>query len=380
MAQPHILIIPPWFDIDFQHHFAQSYHWWARDLSERAEDIQVGLLYGEFPSGFRSSKYYTIENLNYHYLGVQNWGMPKIGPGWYLWEKKYLRAFQEYVDRYGRPTVIHGFSLLGLIAAGVIHRSYAIPFVYTEVLGSFMEGKAAGRLIRKAMDPAQHASLVCGISPGMVTALNRTFGVSAKLISLYVDSNLFFPELQRSGAPRFISIGAPAWTKGMDILIDAMRIVTDKLPDARLTLVDDIPERPWLESLIKNHQLEMHIHFTGAVPHEQIPGLIRGSHVLVSASRYESLGMTMLEALSCGRPVVATRTAGSHYILNSEMGYLIPQEDPVQMADAMIRAYNVRYKFKPEEMHTAIQSRFGKEMILGEWMDIYLRLSDKERL
>lgn len=380
MPEPHILIIPPWFDIDFQHHFAQSYHWWARDLSERGDGIKVGLLYGEFPAGIRPRKYYPIENLNYYYLGVQDWGLPKVGAGWYLWEKKYLRAFQDYVDRYGRPTVIHGFSLLGLIAAGAIHREHAIPFAYTEVLGSFIQGKAAKRLIRHAMAPSQQASVVCGISPGMVTALEQTFDVSAKLISLYVDSEIFFPEPQRSGPPRFISIGAPARTKGLDVLIDAMRIVTDKLPGAQLTLVDAIPERSWLESMIEKHQLGQQIHFTGAVSHEQIPELIHQSHVLVSASRHESLGMTMLEALSCGRPVVATSTAGSHYILNSEMGYLIPQEDPVQMAEAMINAYNAMDRFKPEDMHSAIQFRFGKEMILSEWMDIYGRLSDTDRL
>ncbi len=380
MTEPHILIIPPWFDIDFQHNFAQSYHWWARDLSERSEEVQVGLLYGEFPAGIRKRQCYPIENLNYHYLGVQDWGLPKVGPGWYLWEKKYLRAFQDYVDRYGRPTVIHGFSLLGLIAAGAIHRKHAIPFVYTEVLGNFVLGKAAKRMIRRATDPSQQASIVCGISPGMVTALDRTFGVAAKLISLYVDNDIFFPEPQRSGPPRFICIGAPARTKGMDILIEAMRIVTDKFPDAHLTLVDDIPERSWLESLIEEHQLGKHIEFTGAVSHEQIPELMHRSHVLVSASRWESLGMTILEALSCGRPVVATRTAGSNFILNDEMGYLVSQENPVELANAMIDAYDTRAKFKPEELHKSIQSRFGKELILGEWMDIYLRLSNNKSL
>lgn len=380
MSRPHILIIPPWFDIDYKHNFAQSYHWWARDLFERGDEIEVGLLYGEFPTGIRQRQYYPIENLNYHYLGVKDWGLPKVGLGWHFWEKKYLRAFQDYMDRYGRPTVIHGFSLLGLIAVGAIYRKYAIPFVYTEVLGSFVLGKAARRLIRKAVNPANNASLICGISPGMVSALERTFDVSAQLISLYVDSNYFFPEDQRVGAPRFISIGAPARTKGLDVLIDAMCIVTAELPDAHLTLVDEIPERSWLESLVEKYKLENHIDFIGAVTHEQIPELIHQSHVLVSASRKESLGLTMLEALSCGRPVVATRTAGSEYILNDNMGTLVPQEDPVELAKAMLRAYGDRANFEPVEMHNAIQSRFGKEKILNEWMDIYMRLSDEVSL
>src|SRR5690606_38927080 len=190
MARPHILIIPPWFDIDFRHHFSKNYHRWARDLAERNE-VKVGLLYGEFNAGFRRHRMHQNQNVNYHYLGVSDWGLPKAGPGWWLWKRQYLRAFEEYVSRYGRPTVIHGFSLLGVIAAGTIGQQYGVPYAYTEVLGSFINGQATRRLVRQAGPVVEKAALVCGISPGMRDALERTYGRKAMLIPLYVDSKIF---------------------------------------------------------------------------------------------------------------------------------------------------------------------------------------------
>lgn len=379
MARPHILIIPPWFDIDFQHNFAKSYHQWARDIAKRY-DVQIGLLYGEFSPGQKQRKYFQNKDLDYHYLGVKGWGLPKAGPGWTIWKRQYRSAFQEYVRRHGMPTVIHGHSLLGLIAAEAIHRRSGVPFVYTEVLGAFITGSVAKRLVRQGQKAVRRASFICGISPGMVKALQDTFNVPAELISLYVDGGVFYPEPQREGPPQFISIGAPAKTKGMDVLIEAMALVVLELPDAQLTIADKLSEQAVLEKQVKHLRLDDCIHFVGDMPHDHIPGYIHQSHVLVSASRIESLGMTMMEALSCGRPVVATDTPGSQYIVEEEMGEIVPKENPQKLANAMVKVYRSRSLYDSQDLHARIQSRFGKCMILEQWMDVYHRSSNQSSL
>lgn len=379
MARPHILIIPPWFDIDFQFNFSKSYHQWARDIADRF-DAKVGLLYGEFSPGQIQREYVQKEDLNYHYLGVKGWGLPKVGVGWWLWKRQYVKAYQEYARRYGRPTVIHGHSLLGLIAAEAMHRHSEVPLVYTEVLGAFIEGSVATRLVRQGRKAVRNAAFVCGISPGMVDALQKTFGVPAELIALYVDDAVFSPEPRQEGPPQFISIGAPAHTKGMDVLIEAMALVVQKLPDCRLILVDDIPEQRELENQLRQLRLEDRVCFVGDMPHDHIPDYIHQSHVLISASRYESLGFTMLEALSCGRPVVATDTSGAQYIVEDGMGEIVPKEDPKKLADAMVQVYLNRSAYDPVDLHVRIQTRFGKDRILDQWMTIYQRVSNQSNL
>lgn len=379
MVRPHILIIPPWFDIDFQHNFSKSYHRWARDVAERKQ-AEVGLLFGDFRRGYRPRELFQYPDLNYHYLGVRSWGLPKAGPGWRIWEHQYLRAFGEYVDRYGQPTVIHGFSLLGLIAAWVIHRTYRIPYAYTEVLGSMISGKVSPRLIRKAQLGAQASSLVCGISPAMVTALERSFDVEAKMIPLYIDSELF-PATPRPAPPiRFISIGSPAQTKGMDILIRAMQHVTASRPDMRLSIVCEYRDMRLLEELIRSHDVENNVALLDPVPYAEVPGLIQNTHVLVSASREESLGYTMIEALSSGRPVVASPSPGGKYIVSEDTGRIVSVSDneemrPEDLARTMIRVADQLEKYPPAHLHDSVQSRFGKDEVLDKWMAVYRRIS-----
>lgn len=382
MARPHILIIPPWFDIDFGHHFSKNYHRWARDLAERGE-TEVGLLYGEFSTGFRQRRIYQNTGINYHYLGASDWGLPKTGPGWWVWKRHYLRAFSEYVTRYGMPTVIHGYSLLGVIAAGTIRAKYHVPYVYTEVLGSFITGQAADRLVSQAASFARQASMVCGISPGMVDALNKTYSVASLLIPLYVDPEVFTLSPMPAGPPHFLSIGSPAHTKGLDILMEAMHSVVQIHPQARLTIVAEPRDKEALKRWVGNFGLDGNIEFPGPVPHDEIPGLIRGAHVLVSASRIESLGFTMIEAIVSGRPVVATATPGGEFIVTERTGRLVPvseqagEADPQVLAQAMINVYENREAFSPTEMREDALSRFGKTHILDQWMDHYFKISNQ---
>lgn len=383
MAHPHILIIPPWFDIDFQHHFSKSYHRWAQGLAED-EGIKVGLLYGDFGPGLRSREVFLQSDLNYHYLGVRNWGLPKVGIGWRRWTRQYLRAFEQYVDRFGRPTVIHGFSLLGVIAAGVIHQAFQIPYVYTEVLGSMISGHVSTRLVRKAHMPVRKASLVSGISPEMTSALNRAFGVNARLIPLYIDCERFRATPMPPGPVRFISIGSPALTKGMDLLVSAMRQVAEALPLCHLTIVCEPRDESLLTNLIQEHGLHDHITLKGPVPYEAIPGLLQDSHVLISASREESFGYTMVEALATGRPVIASPSPGAKYIVAPHHGRIVREMrkrgeiDPEALAQTMIEVAGQLPDYVAEDMHGEICHRFGKRRILEEWTEIYTQLSMKE--
>lgn len=382
MERPHILIIPPWFDIDFQHHFSKSYHRWARDLAEK-NNAEVGLLYGEFNTGWRHREWFQKEDAGYNYLGIKSWGLPKAGPGWWRWLHQYRSAYLEYERKYGRPTVLHGFSLLGLIAAWSIHRYHHIPYVYTEVLGSFISEGVARRLVRKAHTPASLASLICGISPEMVVALHRNFGVDATLIPLYIDVDQFDPAPLPVWPPKILSIGSPALTKGMDILVEAMGIVIKSWTDAHLTIVCEPRDVKFLEGLIRKYQLDTNVSLAGPVPHEEIPGLLKQSNLLVSASREESFGYTMVEALAAGRPVVASSSPGARYIVDEGQGRIVAFSGgsggvaPVELGREMVNVLNDMEDFVPEELHENVRDRFGKEKILDQWMDIYDGISNK---
>jgi glycosyltransferase involved in cell wall biosynthesis len=91
--------------------------------------------------------------------------------------------------------------------------------------------------------------------------------------------------------------------KGQDILIDILATQSWKERNWRLTFYGDGPNRDVLERLVERHKLKDRITFAGHVAVEKI---WHENHILVAPSRYEGGPMTTVEAMWCGRPVVAT--------------------------------------------------------------------------
>jgi len=78
--------------------------------------------------------------------------------------------------------------------------------------------------------------------------------------------------------------------------------------------------------------------FEGARPHEELPAIYRSATVCVVPSRFEAFGYTCVEAMACGRPVIAARAGAlAEVVADGEDGLLVAPEDPAALA-AAIRA------------------------------------------
>ncbi|WP_236973699.1 glycosyltransferase family 4 protein [Membranihabitans maritimus] len=367
---PHLLVLPPWFDLGFSGLFAQMFHRFTEDIAMHTR-YKPGLIYGEYHIGQFNSEWIEKEGLRYNFLGQKKWTLPKVGFGWKQWLGNYRKLFLNYQRRYGKPDLIHAQSILGLIVAASFNSRYGIPFIYTEHMSSLITGDLPDRLLNKALRSAVSANKVTAVSPVLKESMERIYGVPTEYVPNYIDSGFYIPPIKIVQSPDFISIGSPAHTKGMDRLIEAFGIVKKKVLNARLTLVDDIKGAEDLQDKIKNMGLEGAIHFAGAVKREGIRSLLQNSAVLVSASRKESFGLTMIEALSCGIPVVATQTAGSELIVTEKCGVIIPQGDIQELANGMISVFRKRNNYSPNELHNNVKARFGKEKVLKKWEAIY---------
>ncbi len=78
--------------------------------------------------------------------------------------------------------------------------------------------------------------------------------------------------------------------------------------------------------------------FLGKRAQETLPDYYVAADVVVMPSLYESFGMVALEAMACGTPVVASQVGGLAYLVREgETGYLVPDRDPVELADRLSR-------------------------------------------
>ena len=80
------------------------------------------------------------------------------------------------------------------------------------------------------------------------------------------------------------------------------------------------------------------MHFTGFVPHVQVPAVLRNVDMLVLPSRYENLSSALIEAMAAGLPVVATRVGGTADLVHDGVnGLLVAPRDPAALAAAISR-------------------------------------------
>ncbi|MFI6924915.1 glycosyltransferase [Nonomuraea spiralis] len=115
--------------------------------------------------------------------------------------------------------------------------------------------------------------------------------------------------------------------KAYDRLIRAFAIVADKRPDWRLRLYGGGPEERRLRSLVSELNLHNHVYFMGVTP--DLAGEFAKASIVANPSRSEDLGMTVLEAMGCGVPVVAFEGARGprEFVATGYNGVLLPESE-----------------------------------------------------
>jgi glycosyltransferase involved in cell wall biosynthesis len=139
-----------------------------------------------------------------------------------------------------------------------------------------------------------------------------------------VDLDRFTVQPAPAGPPRYVCIGSLIQRKNVLRLASAF----ERLGEGTLTFVGDGPLRGQLES-------RPGIELTGALPYDRIPAQIAAAHVVCQPSLIEPFGQAVLEAMACGRSVVATRIGGPPEFVPPEAGVLVDPVDEDALAEAL---------------------------------------------
>jgi glycosyltransferase involved in cell wall biosynthesis len=128
-------------------------------------------------------------------------------------------------------------------------------------------------------------------------------------LPLGVDCERFSPDgeiADLAGAPRLLHVASLSPIKDQRTLLRAFARVAGRMPEARLHIVGDGALGSELEDRASRLEVAQRVVFHGAVPHDRLPPLYRAADLHVMSSRFESQGMTALEAAACRTPTVGT--------------------------------------------------------------------------
>ena len=192
-------------------------------------------------------------------------------------------------------------------------------------------------------------------------------GISpAKVRCIYngIDRTMFYPRDQRESRERLqlkvkdkiiLFVGAMDPVKGVECLIRAIaQLSKNGREDFYLVLVGDGFHRGVLEQAVEHLDLKQKVFFAGRKPHEEIVHWINASDMLCLPSIREGRPNVVIEALACGKPVVASRVGGIPELVNHTNGILVTPNQPGELARAIAQALD--RKWSPERIVDSVQN------------------------
>jgi len=170
------------------------------------------------------------------------------------------------------------------------------------------------------------------VSDTLARVAVETAGPDVEIVILPngVDTR-FWRAMASTRTNSIVAAGRLDHVKGFDVLINAMA----RVPDAHLDIYGEGPERRALEALSRDLGVADRVRLPGHANRETLRRAFSEASVLAMPSRSEGMPLTLLEAMACGLPPVASAVGGVPEIVTQNVGRLVPPEDPNALAEAL---------------------------------------------
>lgn len=292
---------------------------------------------------------------------------------------RYLPQFQEQLERFRKGEGV-GYDLLfshywisGLAGEG-LRRSWKVPhLVMFHTLGAAKNEAGVGRpepsrRLEAEKELAQNCSGVivpterekkklvsaCGASPSRVW-----------IIPCGVNLERFYPRSKNAarnelglerGEQVALFVGRPDPVKGLELLLHALALLPPGSAPLRLVVVGDHEgDKARLQELCRALELRAPVHFAGTVEHSRLPFYHSAADLCLVPSYYESFGLTALEALACGTPVVAADVGGLREIIRQgETGHVVRRGSAAELAEKIERALRELPRLDPAVIRESV--------------------------
>ena len=288
------------------------------------------------------------------------------------------RGFKKVVKEWGTPDVIHAHVVLpGGWSALRVAKRHGIPIVLTEHSGPFSMHLGTELSRRLAQETLTGVNRLIAVSPALAKQLlDFQPGLQIDVIGNSVRTDFFVPaengDKENRKSKRFFVVARLAGAKGLDHLINAVRLVLDKgLNSFELVIGGDGPDRAMLEGLAKTLGVADRCRFLGRLNREQVKERMQNCDVFVLSSLHETFGVVVGEAMACGKPVISTRCGGPEFVVNEETGVLVDIAKPQALADAMAEFILNRISFDPQTVRNSVVNRFSPEAFVRNITAVY---------
>lgn len=290
-----------------------------------------------------------------------------------------------------KPDIIHlHFLYASGLAIPELKKHFSCPIVLT-IHGVDFYHTIRNKRLRKILTGSLiNSDAIIAVGPRLHQDISEEFpDLSSKLFTIhnYVDTAHFIPPgikkkeiiKQELGMDtdkfQLLCVANFRYKKGIDLLIDAFSQIENR-HDMELHLIGKRNEEPDFERTILSKIKALNlkgIHIHGPKPRREVLKWMQASDGFVLPSRNEPFGISLIEAMACGLPVISTKSGGPEVILSDEFGTIIENENVDQLKNALVQML-ADQDLNVDAQHQYIQEHFGKERYATEHFKLYDKL------
>ncbi|MEM3385516.1 MAG: glycosyltransferase family 4 protein [Nitrososphaeria archaeon] len=178
------------------------------------------------------------------------------------------------------------------------------------------------------------------------------------------------------GDPSVLYVGRLSWEKGVDVLLHAIKLTSNELPRIKLHIVGDGPLIGYLRQLVDKLDIRNNVKFWSYIKHRNVVNMYISADICVVPSLFESFGLTVLESMAAGKPLIASAVGGIVDIVrNGENGLLVRPNNPQALSKAILKISfdgNLRIKLIKNALNTALKYSWDK--IAEKYVALYENL------
>ncbi|MBF7096123.1 glycosyltransferase [Alkalibacter mobilis] len=282
------------------------------------------------------------------------------------------KLFRHIQKHEGTPDLIHSHFYYMSRSAGALCRELKIPLVITEHSSKLNMDVVDGSVKDEAIEAYSLADRLIAVSPAIGDSIKKHLGIDPLIISNVVDTEEFkVSENQNEDMFTVVSTGNLIPQKQMDMLIRAFGKVFSSEKQAKLIIFGDGPEKDKLLKITRELGLENMIELKGIRERSEIASALQRANLFALASKSETFGVSYIEALASGVPVIATRCGGPEYFVNEQNGILIEPDDFEGLVSALELMKFHSNDYDRSKIAKEIDERFSSKAVASRLIELY---------
>lgn len=286
---------------------------------------------------------------------------------------KFIWALLKTIRRYDVVQVFSASNISYLIST--LPPLFVAKFYGKKVILNYHSGEAADHFERWEwlVRPTLKRFDAIVVPSEYLVGIFAEFGFKAVAIPNFVDAENFAFREKENAAPVFLSNRNLESLYNIEAILRAFRLIQEKYPNAELLIAGSGREREKLERISKNLNLK-NARFLGAVPQREMPSLYHKASVYLNSSDVDNMPLSIIEAFSCGTPVVTTNAGGIPFLVrHEETGLLVEKEDYKALALAAMRVLEdeeLRRKIIRQARDESLQ-KYSWQTVKEKWLEVY---------